>query len=128
MENWQEPLSRYEKMEKRARRILEVDADADEIAIKKAHWLKAMENRPDKHPGDAEAAARFRLLAAAYEFLVKKREPGNRFLDDEEEPLTGKYHENDGGYFCWWREAFFKEVYGASRVRADTPLKRVRNA
>lgn len=102
-------MTRHQKLQRRARSILEVDADADLIIIKKAYWIKAMECHPDKHPNDTEANERFCMLVKAYEFLVESSDPGHRFLNVGEDKTIGKYHENEWGYFCWWRESFQME-------------------
>ena len=49
--------------------VLELDPDA-EFADVRAAWRRlAKENHPDLRPGDAEAAARFQAIQAAYEVL-----------------------------------------------------------
>lgn len=55
--------------EMRALELLELEADADFTAIKKAYRAKAKEVHPDVKPGDAEAAAEFQKLQVAYEVL-----------------------------------------------------------
>lgn len=61
--------------------ILGVSRDADADAIKKAYRRRAMENHPDRNPGDAEAEARFKEAAEAYEVLSdpQKRARYDRF-------------------------------------------------
>jgi len=49
--------------------VLGVQRDADEGAIKKAFRKLAMDNHPDRNPGDTEAEARFKEAAEAYEVL-----------------------------------------------------------
>ncbi len=53
----------------RALEVLELDADADFTAIKKAWRDKAKTVHPDVKPGDKEAAAEFQKLQLAYEVL-----------------------------------------------------------
>lgn len=55
--------------EMRALEVLELEADADFAAIKKAYRAKAKMVHPDVKPGDAEAAAEFQKLQVAYEVL-----------------------------------------------------------
>lgn len=49
--------------------ILGVDRNATEDQIKKAYRKKAMELHPDKNPGNAEAEAKFKDAAEAYDVL-----------------------------------------------------------
>ena len=49
--------------------VLGVDRSADEREIKKAYRRLAMENHPDKNPGDAAAEERFKEAAEAYAVL-----------------------------------------------------------
>lgn len=49
--------------------ILGVAKTAEIAEIKKSYRRLAMENHPDRNPGDAEAEARFKEAAAAYEVL-----------------------------------------------------------
>ncbi|KAK5002570.1 hypothetical protein LTR28_011258, partial [Elasticomyces elasticus] len=50
-------------------KILGVDKEADETAIKKAYRRLAIVHHPDKNPGDEEAAERFKDVGEAYETL-----------------------------------------------------------
>lgn len=61
--------------------ILGISRDAEPDAIKKAYRRKAMESHPDRHPGDADAEARFKEAAEAYEVLSdpQKRAQYDRF-------------------------------------------------
>ncbi len=63
--------------------ILEVTRDASADEIKKAYRRLARSSHPDANPGDAEAEARFKELAAAYEVLSDpdKRDRYDRFGD-----------------------------------------------
>jgi len=49
--------------------ILGVSRDASADEIKKAYRKKALENHPDRNPGDKTAETRFKEAAAAYEVL-----------------------------------------------------------
>ncbi len=55
--------------EMRALDLLELESDADFEAVKKNWRRLAKESHPDIKPGDAEAAARFQAIQAAYEVL-----------------------------------------------------------
>ena len=61
--------------------ILGVSRDADDATIKKAYRKLARQYHPDTNPGDAEAEARFKELAVAYEILSdpEKRAQFDRF-------------------------------------------------
>ncbi len=56
--------------------ILQVSRDANSDVIKKSYRKLAMKYHPDRNPGDAEAEARFKEAAEAYEVLSdqKKRQ------------------------------------------------------
>ena len=54
--------------------ILNVRRDASENEIRKAYRELARKHHPDKNPGDATAAAKFRQVTTAYEVLRDARE------------------------------------------------------
>ena len=58
----------------RALEVLELEADADFAAVKKAWREKAKQVHPDIKPGDAAAAAEFQKLQLAYEVLRQAEE------------------------------------------------------
>ena len=60
--------------EMRALGVLEVEVDAGMDEIKAAYRRLAKANHPDAAPGDAEAAARFQAIQAAYDVLKKAEE------------------------------------------------------
>ncbi|MBX7493960.1 J domain-containing protein [Qipengyuania sp. 1NDW9] len=60
--------------EMRALEILELEADADFAAIKKAWRVKAKAVHPDVKPGDEEAAEQFQKYQLAYEVLKSAEE------------------------------------------------------
>ncbi|MFZ9395490.1 MAG: J domain-containing protein [Erythrobacter sp.] len=60
--------------EMRALGVLELEADADFAAIKKAWREKAKTVHPDVKPGDKDAAAEFQKLQLAYEVLKAAEE------------------------------------------------------
>ncbi|MEE4538793.1 MAG: J domain-containing protein [Erythrobacter sp.] len=55
--------------EMRALDVLELEADADFAAVKKAYRAKAKQVHPDVKPGDEEAAQEFQTLQVAYDVL-----------------------------------------------------------
>ncbi len=59
--------------------ILGVRRDASAAEIKKAYFAAAKKAHPDLNPGDANAAARFRQVAYAYETL---KDPSSRAAHD----------------------------------------------
>lgn len=61
--------------------VLGVSRDAEISVIKKAYRRAALENHPDKNPGDAEAEARFKEAAEAYAVLSdpQKRQRYDQF-------------------------------------------------
>jgi molecular chaperone DnaJ len=61
--------------------ILGVERSADAEEIRRAYRRMAMKYHPDRNPGDAEAEARFKEAAEAYEVLsdAQKRERYDRF-------------------------------------------------
>jgi len=60
--------------EMRALELLELEADADFEAVKKAWRAKAKLVHPDVTPGDEEAAERFQAYQVAYEVLRQAEE------------------------------------------------------
>jgi hypothetical protein len=60
--------------EMRALELLEVENDSGFEEIKAAYRRLAKANHPDAAPGDAEAAARFQAVQAAYDVLKKAEE------------------------------------------------------
>ena len=61
--------------------VLEVTREASSEELKKAYRRLAFENHPDRNPGNAEAEARFKDAAAAYDVLrdEKKRAHYDRY-------------------------------------------------
>lgn len=62
-------------------KVLGVDKNADEKAIKKAYRQLARKYHPDKNPGDKEAEQRFKEISEAYAVLsdAEKRKKYDRF-------------------------------------------------
>jgi DnaJ-class molecular chaperone len=61
--------------------VLGVDRKADDDTIKKAYRKLALENHPDRNPGNAEAEKRFKDAAEAYAVLsdAQKRQRYDQF-------------------------------------------------
>lgn len=53
--------------------ILGIDRNADQAALKKAYRNLAMQNHPDKNPGDAQAAETMKQINEAYAVLCDSR-------------------------------------------------------
>jgi DnaJ-class molecular chaperone len=52
--------------------LLGIETNATEEQIKQAYRKRAMENHPDRNPGDKDAENRFKQIQEAYESLIKK--------------------------------------------------------
>jgi len=106
-DDFQKKADREIALEKRARNILDVAADADTAEIKKAFWLLAMENHPDKHPGNRDVERRFLALLAAYEYLVKGADVRNVEDITAGREVPRDLEENPWKYFAWWKGRFY---------------------
>ena len=53
-------------------RTLGLSADASDEEIRKAYYQLAFTHPPDRNPGDAQAAARFKEIQIAYEWLSRR--------------------------------------------------------
>jgi hypothetical protein len=74
-----------------AARILGVDVDIKEAALKK-HWRKiSRKYHPDLHPGDKEAEEKFKELNAAYTTLVRMTEGVRAIHGIEKEILDDEF-------------------------------------
>jgi hypothetical protein len=71
---WGEGDGSRSRAEMDALRALELDADADEAAVKAAHRRLVKLHHPDRNAGDADAAAKFQAIQAAYEVLNRAAE------------------------------------------------------
>jgi hypothetical protein len=109
--DFQSRVQELRRLDKLARKILDVSDTADALEIKKAYWLLAMKFHPDKNPGDKETLRKFQNIKNAYDFLMNG-ENGNTmqgdFLELNEDSLSEPYDtSNSWGYFLWWRDKFF---------------------
>ena len=100
--------------------VLSVERTADGDAIKRAYRKLAMKYHPDRNPGDAEAEAKFKEAAEAYEVLADsdKRARYDRY---GHEGLRGTSthdfsHMNAGDIFSMF-EDIFGEMLGGQRGR-----------
>jgi len=108
-----ETAGRNERARREACRILAVNEDADERAVKKAYRRACLKYHPDANPGDEKAHSRFLLVQCAYELLTKGT-ICDLLLEEMKSELPaapeGKYNlDNRWGFFMWWRDRFFDE-------------------
>lgn len=84
---------------------LSVAPTAGPAAIKKAYYKAALRHHPDKHPDDADAAARFAKIGEAYSVLS---DPSKRKRYDED----GSVDDDGGGGAPWDPAVYFAMVFG----------------
>ena len=53
--------------------ILDINSNATSSEIKKAYYLKAKQNHPDRHPDDPDAHAKFQKIGEAYQVLSDEK-------------------------------------------------------
>jgi len=102
--------------------VLGVDRNANTDAIKKAYRRCAIQYHPDRNPGDAQAEARFKACAEAYEVLS---DPDKRARYDRfgKEGLRGAgvhdwAHADVHDIFSMFEEVFgFGDIFGGRRSR-----------
>jgi len=107
--------------------ILSVDRNATGDEIKRSYRRLAMKYHPDRNPGDADAEARFKECAEAYEVLSdsEKRQrydtfghaglhgtPGHDFRSMDPQDIFSMFDDIFGGAFTGG---------GGRRVRRGTP-------
>ncbi|HOT95890.1 MAG TPA: molecular chaperone DnaJ [bacterium] len=98
--------------------ILGVSRDADADTIKKAYRKLAMENHPDKNPGDKSAEERFKAIAEAYAVLSdpQKRRQYDQFGAEGMRGGAGGFDPRGfGDPFDIFREVFgggFGDIFG----------------
>lgn len=106
-----EKITRDLEAQRAACKILGVEEDASEEALKKAYRQASLKYHPDRNPNDDNAAKRFLLVKCAYKLLTKD-EPCDMLLEEIRTwpgvPEDDKYKlDNLWGHFLWWREKFF---------------------
>ena len=98
--------------------VLGLDRSADADTIKKAYRKLALENHPDRNPGDKEAEERFKEAAEAYEVLHDSEK--RRIYDQYgHEGLQGTGFSGFGGFediFASFGD-LFEDFFGGSRRR-----------
>ena len=100
--------------------VLGVPRDADEDAVKSAYRKAAMKSHPDRNPGDAGAAERFKEIAEAYQVLSdrSKRQIYDRHGHDGLDPAAGRA--GPGGFEGFVSpEDLFASFFGGSGVFED---------
>lgn len=103
--------------------VLGVERTADEETIKKAYRKLALENHPDRNPGNAEAERRFKEAAEAYAVLgdAKKRARYDQFGHAGVDGQAGGFHSAEdifaafGDLFGGAAGGFFEQFFGGSR-------------
>ena len=106
-----EKINRDLQARRAARKILDIEEDADEETIKKAYRRASLKYHPDHNLNDSDAEKKFTLIKCAYELLINDK-PCDRLLDEIKSwtgvPEDGKYKlDNPWGYFLWWRDKYF---------------------
>lgn len=106
--------------------VLGVARDADEGTIKKAFRKAAMQWHPDKNPGDAEAEAKFKEAAEAYEVLsdADKRARYDRFGHAGVEGVgarQGSYESIFEQFADMFGGGLFEGMFGGGRGRGRGP-------
>jgi DnaJ-class molecular chaperone len=65
-----------------ARKVLQVDANADQDTIKKAYRKLAMKHHPDRNNGDKESEAKFKEIQEAYDILNGSKDESRSYGDN----------------------------------------------
>ncbi len=92
--------------------VLGVHRNASDAEIKKAYRKQALQCHPDRNPGDAEAEARFKELAEAYEALG---DPSRRSQYDQfGHAAEANFRQYGGGDFDFRSHVddLFSEIFG----------------
>jgi molecular chaperone DnaJ len=94
--------------------VLGVPQNADEAALKSAFRKLAMQNHPDKNPGDAEAERRFKEINEAYQVLSdpQKRGAYDRFGHQAFEGGMGAGPGGFGPDFASSMSDIFEDIFG----------------
>ena len=110
--DFMEKITRDLEARKAARKILDVEENADEQQLKKAYRRAALKFHPDHNGNTPEANKKFVLIQCAYELLAFDK-PCEKLLDEINSwngvPEDAKYRiDNPWGHFLWWREKYFE--------------------
>jgi molecular chaperone DnaJ len=114
--------------------VLGIGRNADQNEIKKAYRKLAMENHPDRNPGDNQAEERFKRISEAYAILSdpQKRAEYDRYGKAGARGAGGGFGGFSGDPFDIFREVFgggFGDIFGmgqrrgAKRRGADLQLR-----
>ena len=108
-------------------KVLGISVRAGQAEIKSAFRYLAMKLHPDRNPGDAKAAARFREVFKAYEILkdpVSRRRYDKQqgyFKSNRQSPSSSSWtdiHENGGEAYSF--DEIFQDVFGMGRPKVRT--------
>jgi molecular chaperone DnaJ len=99
--------------------VLGVAKDADEETLKKAYRKLAMQYHPDRNPGDAEADAKFKEAAEAFDILrdAQKRQRYDRYGHAGLEGMAGHNFSNADSVMDLFGELFGDLFGGGGRRR-----------
>ena len=110
--------------------VLGVSRDASPEQLKKAFRKAALKCHPDRNPGDAEAEARFKEVAEAYDVLSdqRKRARYDQFGHAGLSGMSGHEFTGFDDIFRHFADIFggagFESVFGGGRPRARTGAHR----
>jgi len=94
--------------------ILNINQDATQTDVKKAYRKMALQNHPDRNPGDPSAEERFKLISEAYAVLI---DPGKRSeYDLSLRAKTGRGTGLDSG-FAYRQEDIFRDFFESAYAR-----------
>jgi len=110
--NWQDEITLMKKRDIKARIVLGISENANIEEIKHAFHHFALINHPDINKKDSDAANKFHLICCAYKYLIEGEicEALDEFEETIIEDSSDKYCLNNSwGYWCWWRDKYFKD-------------------
>src|SRR5262245_7735163 len=102
--------------------VLGVARDVDEDGLKKAYRKLAMQFHPDRNPGDAEADAKFKEAAEAFEILrdPQKRARYDRYGHAGLDGVPGHNFRDAQSVFDIFGD-MFGDLFGGHRRRGPRP-------
>ena len=92
--------------------VLQCHRDADAAGLRKAYYRTALKHHPDKNPGNAQAAAFFQAVTAAYQLL---QDPDRRAVYDETGELPDDSvadHDDDSTSGADQWKSYFDAIFG----------------